>query len=322
MNMVILDGYTTNPGDNPWTELEKLGALTVYDRTADDQVVERAKDAEIIFANKTNLPADVLKKLPKLKFICILATGYNVVNLEAANELGIIVSNVPGYSQPAVAQHVFAMILEFFCQVADHDADVKKGKWSNSKDFCFWNAPLRELHDKTLGIIGFGSIGHNVASIANAFGMKILAYAPRPKAKPDFDPFEFADLEEVFRRSDVVTLHCPLTTENKYFVNSKLLSTMKPEAILINTARGPLVDENDLAEALKKETIAGAGVDVAEVEPLPADSPLLSAPNIKITPHIAWATVEARTRLTAIAVENTKAFIAGQPQNIVNSPKN
>jgi glycerate dehydrogenase len=321
MKIVILDGYTTNPGDNPWTSLESLGELEVYDRTPEDLIVERSKNADIIFANKAGLSAEVLKQLPQLKFICVLATGYNIIDLKTANEMGIVVSNVPGYSPPAVSQHVFALILEFYCRVGEHDQDVKNGKWAQSQDFCFWNSPLFELKDKTLGIIGFGDIGHQVARLGNAFGMNVLAYAPRPKPMPDFKPFAFADLEDVFAQSDIVSLHCPLTDGNRHFIDKSLLKKMKPEAILINTARGPLINEHDLAEALSAKTIAGAGLDVAEVEPMPADNPLLKAPNTIITPHIAWATIEARKRLTAIAVKNAKAFIAGTPENVVNSPK-
>lgn len=320
MNMVILDGYTTNPGDNTWTGLENLGELTVYDRTPEELIIERSKDAEIIFTNKTVLSAKTLKALPKLKFICVLATGYNIVDLKTADEQGIFVSNIPGYSPPAVSQHVFALILEFYNRVSEHDQSIKNGKWSTSEDFCFWNNTLSELKDKTLGIVGFGDIGNMVAKIGNAFGMNIVAYAPRPKPKPDFENFSFAGLEEVFRESDIITLHCPLTEENIHFVNSELLKKMKPGAILINTARGPLINESDLAEALTQKTIAGAGLDVTEIEPIQIDNPLLKAPNVIITPHIAWATLEARKRLTAIAVENTKAFLSGKPQNRVNKP--
>ncbi len=320
MKMVILDGYTTNPGDNPWTGLEELGKLTVHDRTPEDRIIERCKGADIVFTNKTALTSDTLEALPDLKYICVLATGYNIVDLNAANRLGITVSNVPGYSPPSVAQHVFALILEFSSRVGMHDEAVKNGEWSKSGDFCFWKKPLLELKDKTLGIIGFGNIGHKVARLGNAFGMNVLAYAPRPKPEPGFKPFRFAGMDEVFSESDVISLHCPLTDENLHFVNRERIHSMRRSAILINTARGPLIDENALSKALTDGVIAGAGLDVTETEPIPDSSPLLKAPNTIITPHIAWATRESRSRLTAITVKNTKAFISGNPQNVVNTP--
>ncbi|CCO24992.1 D-2-hydroxyacid dehydrogenase [Maridesulfovibrio hydrothermalis] len=318
MQIVILDGYTVNPGDNPWSELEKLGELTVYDRTPQDQIITRACDADIVLTNKTLLTAETINKLPRLKFISVLATGYNVVDLDAASKRGIPVSNVPGYSPPSVAQHVFAMLLNFANRVSLHDQAVKNGEWAMQQDFCFWKEPLFELKDKKIGIVGFGDIGKKVGTIANAFGMEVMAYAPRPKPEPDYSPFSFATLEEIFCECDVVTLHCPLTDENERFINKALLSRMKKNAYIINTARGQLIDENDLAEALKNKIIAGAALDVVDKEPMMQSCALCEAPNLTITPHIAWATLEARSRLTEGTVLNVDSFLKGSPANVVN----
>ncbi len=318
MNIVILDGYTVNPGDNPWTELEALGNLTVYDRTEQEEIIQRASNAEIILTNKTLLTDEVISALPKLKFIAVLATGYNVVDLDAASKRRIPVANVPGYSPPSVAQHVFAMLLDFANKVGLHDQAVKNGEWAAQKDFCFWKAPLIELKDKKLGIVGFGNIGQQVGIIANAFGMEVLAYAPRPKPAPQYLPFKFVELDELFTEADVVSLHCPLTTENEKFINKSIFSRMKKSAFMINTARGQLINEADLAEALKDGLIAGAALDVINTEPMLPGSPLAVAPNITITPHIAWATLEARSRLTEITTHNISSFIKGSPVNIVN----
>ncbi|SMF40073.1 D-2-hydroxyacid dehydrogenase [Desulfovibrio gilichinskyi] len=318
MRMVILDGYTINPGDNPWTELEKLGDLVCYDRTLPSKIIERCMDAEIVFTNKTVFTAEIINSLPNLKFISVLATGYNTIDLSAAAKKGIIVSNVPGYSPPSVAQHVFALLLNFSNQVSLHDKAVKDGEWSAQEDFCFWKTPLFELKGKKLGVVGFGGIGNKVAALGNAFGMEVIAYAPRPKPKPEYLPFKFSSLEELMSESDVISLHCPLTPENEKFINRSLLRTMKKNAILINTARGQLINEEDLADALKSGTIGGAALDVLSKEPISPDNPLLTAPNILITPHIAWATLEARTRLTKITVQNAEAFISGHPINVVN----
>ncbi|ACS80682.1 D-2-hydroxyacid dehydrogenase [Maridesulfovibrio salexigens] len=318
MKTVILDSYTLNPGDNPWTGLDELCELAVYDRTKPEQILERAAEADIILTNKTVLDADTIKALPKLKFISVLATGYNVVDLDAAAARNIPVSNVPGYSPPSVAQHVFAMILNHANRVALHDQAVKEGQWAQQEDFCFWNAPLIELAGKKMGIVGFGAIGQKVGTIANSFGMEVLAYAPRPKPEPQYSPFKFVSLKKLFREADVVSLHCPLTAENEKFINKELLSSMKANAYLINTARGPLVDESDLAEALTEGVIAGAALDVVEKEPMLPGNPLSGTPNLTITPHIAWATLEARTRLTEITVTNVKAFLQGKAVNVVN----
>ena len=319
MKITVLDGYTVNPGDNPWTELEKLGELTVYDRTEQDQIVERSIDAEIIMINKTVLTEKTISSLPNLKYIVVLATGYNAVDINAARACGVTVSNIPAYSPPSVAQHVFAMLLDFANKVSLHDNAVKNGEWATQNDFCFWKTTLFELKDKKMGIVGFGDIGQKVGIIANAFGMEVMAYAPRPKPAPDYSPFKFCSREELFRESDVISLHCPLTDENKGFIDKKLISTMKSNAILINTARGPLINEKDLAEALTNRVIAGAALDVVENEPMRPGSHLAGAPNLVITPHIAWATLEARSRLSAIAVQNVAAFQNGSPINVVNN---
>ena len=318
MKTVILDGHTLNPGDNPWTGLENLCNITVYDRTEPGQTIERAKDADIILTNKTVLSAEIINSLPNLKFISVLATGYNVVDLEAAKARNIPVSNVPGYSPPSVAQHVFALLLGHANRVAMHDRAVKEGQWAKQNDFCFWNAPLIELAGKKMGIVGFGDIGQKVGTIANSFGMEVLAYAPRPKQAPNYAPFNFVGLEELFREADVVSLHCPLTDENERFINKNILATMKPNAYLINTARGPLINESDLAAALTGGIIAGAALDVVSEEPMLPGSPLSGTPNLTITPHIAWATLEARSRLTATTVENVQAFLDGKAVNVVN----
>ncbi|NDV22026.1 D-2-hydroxyacid dehydrogenase [Desulfovibrio sp. JC022] len=318
MKTVILDGYTLNPGDNPWTGLEEICELTVYDRTKPDQILERAIDADIILTNKTILNADIIRTLPKLKFISVLATGYNVVDLEAAAQRNIPVSNVPGYSPPSVAQHVFALLLNHANRVAIHDRAVKEGQWAQQDDFCFWTTPLIELAGKKMGIVGFGDIGKRVGIIANSFGMEVLVYAPRPKPAPEYTPFSFVSLGELFREADVVSLHCPLTVENGNFINSKLLSTMKSNAYLINTARGPLIDEAALATALTKGVISGAALDVVGDEPMLPGNPLSGTPNLTITPHIAWATLEARSRLTNTTVKNVKAFLDGKNINVVN----
>ncbi|NDV26943.1 D-2-hydroxyacid dehydrogenase [Desulfovibrio sp. JC010] len=318
MKTVILDGYTLNPGDNPWTGLEEICDLTVYDRTPPQLVLERAKNADIILTNKTQLSAEIINNLPRLKFISVLATGYNVVDLEAAASRNIPVSNVPGYSPPSVAQHVFALLLAHANRVAMHDQAVKDGQWAQQEDFCFWNAPLFELAGKKMGIVGFGDIGKRVGSIANSFGMEVLVYAPRPKPAPDYEPFSFVSLKELFREADVVSLHCPLTAENERFINKNMLSTMKPSAYLINTARGPLINEADLAAALTGGIIAGAALDVVGVEPMLPGNPLSGTPNLTITPHIAWATLEARSRLTGTTVENVQAFLNEKTINVVN----
>ncbi|MCK8492985.1 D-2-hydroxyacid dehydrogenase [Spirosoma sp. RP8] len=318
MKIVVLDGYTLNPGDLSWEGLEKLGELTVYDRTPAGQVVERAKDAEIIFTNKTPLGEDILVQLPALKFIGILATGYNIVNTDVAKKNGIIVSNVPGYSTMSVVQLTFAMLLELTLHVQRHSDSVMDGKWARSADFSFWDYPLIELADKTIGIIGFGSIGEKVADVATAFGMKVIGSKRHHTDQSHRSNFRWADVPELLAQSDVVSIHTPLTPETQGLMNKDTLALMKPTAFLLNTSRGPLVVDQDLADALNNDIIAGAGIDVLSKEPPAADNPLFKAKNCLITPHIAWATKEARTRLMAITVDNLSAFINGNPVNVVN----
>jgi glycerate dehydrogenase len=318
MKIVVLDGFTLNPGDNPWTGVESQGELTVYDRTPADKIVERCQGAEIVLTNKTPLTAETLAELPDLKFISVLATGFNVIDIEAARERGIPVSNVPIYGTDSVAQFVFALLLELSHNVALHDKLVKEGAWSSQSDFCFWKTPLMELTGKTMGIVGFGRIGRRTGALAAAFGMKVIAHDLYKGDAPDCEGFEWVEIDELFKRADVVSLHCPLTADNEGFVNASLLNTMKPTSFLINTSRGPLIDQQDLAEALNAGTLAGAAVDVVKVEPIKEDNPLLKAKNCLITPHIAWATLEARTRLMQTTVENVAGFIKGEPVNVVN----
>ena len=313
--IVVLDGHTLNPGDLSWDALAALGNLTVHDRTPPAQVVERAADAEIIFTNKTLLPAEAINALPALRYIGVLATGYNVVDAAAARAREIPVTNIPGYGTAAVAQMTMALLLELASQPALHSASVVEGDWTACPDFCYWKKPLVELDGLTLGLVGFGAIGQAVAKLARAFGMKVMVHTRTPR---EAEGIEFVDRGQLFREADMVSLHCPLTDENKDFVNGALLATMKPSAFFINTARGPLVDEAALAEALNREQIAGAATDVLSVEPPPADNPLFGAKNLIITPHIGWATQAARARLMEIAADNLRAHLAGTPQNVVN----
>lgn len=317
MKIVMLDSYTTNPGDLSWEDFEKLGDFTAYDRTPAELTVERAKDAEIVITNKTLLPKSVLEKLPKLKYIGLLSTGYNVVDIEYTKEKNIPVCNVPTYSTLAVAQLTFALILEIYNRVALHNDAVHAGEWANSSDFCFWKTPLIELGGKTIGIIGFGKIGNAVAKIADAFGMNIICYVPRKKEAPAINNFKFVSLDELLRGSDIVSLHCPLTPETEKMVNADFISKMKKNAILINTSRGAAIDEDALAKALKNGDILAAGVDVLSCEPPRKDNPLLSCDNCIITPHIAWAGYETRQRLVSIVYDNLKSFLDGKVQNNV-----
>lgn len=314
--IVVLDGYTLNPGDLDWDPIDALGQLTVHARTRPDEMVERAVEAEILLTNKTLVQGHALEKLSKLRYIGVLATGYNVVEVQAARALGIPVTNVPGYGTASVAQHVFALLLELSQRTGHHAETVSNGEWSRCPDFCYWNFPLIELAGRTLGIIGFGEIGQAVARIAVAFGMHVLVSTRTPRESSV--PVEFADLDEVFRRSDVVTLHCPLTEATKGIINGPRLQLMKSSAFLINTGRGPLVDEEKLAEALNSGRIAGAGLDVLSSEPPSVSNPLIGARNCLITPHIAWATREARARLLEIAAANIRGFLSGAPCNVVN----
>lgn len=318
MKIVVLDGHTVNPGDNPWDELAAFGTLAVFDRSAPDQVVARAGEAEIVLTNKTLLPAETLAQLPRLRLIVELATGFDNIDVAFAGRHGIPVANVPAYGAASVAQHTFALILELCNRVGEHDRAVKAGAWIKAADFSFTTAPLVELAGRRLGIVGFGEIGRRVATIAHAFGMEMLAYNPRPKEALSGVPVTWTSLEELFATADIVSLHCPLTAGNRGFVARPLLATMKRNAFLINTSRGALVNEGDLAVALGEGQLAGAAVDVVDGEPMLPANPLLAVPSCIITPHIAWASLAARRRLLAGAVGNVAAFLAGVPTNVVN----
>ena len=315
MEIVILDGYTTNPGDCSWASVGSQGELTVYDRTEGDLIHQRAATAEVVLTNKTPLSAETLAALPKLRLVSVLATGVNVIDVAAARDRGVTVCNVPGYSTPNVAQAVFALLLELTNQTAGHADAVRAGDWTRCPDFCFWRGDLVELAGRTLGIVGYGAIGRAVATIGRAFGMRVLAN--RRSAATAEEGVTFTDVDTLFRESDVVSLHCPLTPDTAGLVNAKRLATMKPTAYLINTARGGVVVEEDLAAALNSGQIAGAGLDVLSAEPPPADNPLLTAKNCLITPHIAWATRASRERLIAATAANIASFVAGTPQNVV-----
>ena len=316
MKIVVLDGYGLNPGDLSWDAVSQLGELTVYDRTSSEEVIERSAGAEAILTNKTVITAEIMEALPDLKYIGVLATGYNVVNIDVAREKGIVVTNIPAYSTPSVAQMVFAHILNIAQQVQHHSEEVRKGRWTNNADFCFWDTPLIELREKKIGLVGLGHTGYNTARIAIGFGMQVTAYTS--KSSLQLPPeIKKRTLDELFSECDIVSLHCPLTDETKELVNAERLRLMKPTAILINTGRGPLVNEQDLADALNAGKLYAAGLDVLSSEPPKADNPLLTARNCYITPHIAWASLEARTRLMDILVENIKAFQAGKPVNNV-----
>ncbi len=318
MKIVVLDGHTLNPGDNPWDDVAALGELTVYDRTPAEQVVERAAGAEIVLTNKTPLSDVTLGQLTRLRFIAELATGYDNIDVAAAGRRGIPVTNVPEYSTPSVAQHTMALLLELCNRVGEHAAAVRKGEWCRSPDFSFWNAGLVELAGLKLGIVGLGRIGGQVGTIARVLGMEILAHNRRHREAPEGLPVTWLELSELFAAADVVTLHCPLTPENRGFVDRHLLGTMKRSAFLINTARGALVNEADLAAALNEGMIAGAALDVVSREPIAPDNPLLTARNCLITPHLAWASLAARRRLMATVAGNIRAFLAGSPVNVVN----
>ncbi|MEI6972032.1 MAG: D-2-hydroxyacid dehydrogenase [bacterium] len=318
MNIVVLDGHTVNPGDLAWSGLEALGNCRVFPRTEPALAVERAQEAEIVLTNKVVIGRQEMSRLPRLRYIGVLATGYNVVDVEAAAEHGIVVTNVPAYSTRSVAQMTFALILELTQHVGHHAQTVRDGRWARSADFCYWDFPLVELDGMTLGLVGFGRIGQAVAAIALACGMRVLTHTRTGGLSP-VAGVEPVDLDTLFRVSDVVSLHCPLTGENRGMVNAARLSLMKPTAILINTARGPLVNEEDLAAALNAERLAGAGLDVLSAEPPATGNPLLTARNCFITPHMAWATRAARSRLLAAAVGNIAAFLAGTPRNRVDN---
>lgn len=316
MKIVVLDGYTLNPGDLSWEPLQALGDVTIHERTSPDQVAARIKDAAIILTNKAIVSADAIKGATALRYIGVTATGYNVVDMKAAQAQNIIVTNVPAYSSASVAQLTFALMLELAQGVGAHAASVRAGEWAASKDFSYWKMPLTELQGKTLAIIGFGQIGQTVAKIALAFGMRVIVSHKHPE-RDKMEGVTFTDQAACFREADVVSLHCPLNDQNQGFVNAALLATMKPSAWLINTSRGPLINEADLADALNKNIISGAGLDVLSVEPPTPGNPLISAKNCFITPHIAWATTAARKRLMDKTVSNVKAFLGGTPENVV-----
>jgi glycerate dehydrogenase len=318
MKITVLDGYTLNPGDNPWDGVEALGETVVHDRTPAELILERARESEVLLTNKTPLSAETMAQLPDLKFISVLATGYNVVDIDAARERGIPVSNIPIYGTDTVAQYVFALLLEHCHHVGHHADRVREGKWTTNVEWCFWDYPLVELAGRIMGLIGFGRIGRRTGELANAFGMQVIASDVVQGDAPAFSSFAWKTSEEVFSQADVVSLHCPLTPENTGFVNRELLGLMKPSAILINTARGPLVNEQDLADALNEGRLAGAAVDVVSREPIEDGNPLLTAKNIFITPHMAWGTLSARQRLMDTTVDNVRAFLDGQPINVVN----
>lgn len=324
MKIVILDGYAENPGDLSWEGFEKLGELTVYDRTPREDVEEilrRIRDAEIICTNKTLIGREVIERAPKLRYIGVLATGYNVVDVDAAAERGIPVTNIPSYGTAAVAQHVMALLLEICNRTGHHSQAVHEGRWQRSEDFCFWDYPLMELAGKTMGIIGYGHIGKAAARLAGAFGMKVIA-CRRPGhsvlENVQDDGVSMVTIEELFERADVISVHCPLFPETEGLICRENISKMKDGVIIINTARGPIVQEKDLAEALNSGKVYAAGVDVVSTEPIRDDNPLLTARNCFITPHIAWASRESRQRLMDTAVDNLRAFLAGEPVNVVN----
>ncbi len=311
MKIVVLDGYAANPGDLSWEPLKALGEVAIYDRTAPADVEARIEGAEIVLTNKVPFDRARMERAKSLKYLGVLATGYNIIDTAAAKELGIVVTNIPAYSTDSVVQMVFALLLEICVNVGHHNALVHEGRWSSNPDFCFWDGKLIELAGKTMGIIGYGAIGHRVAQTARTLGMNVIAWTRTPR-----DP-ECVSLDELLAKSDVISIHCPLNEGTKNLINRETIAKMKDGAILINTARGPVINDADVAEALKAGKLYAAAADVATVEPLPADNPLLSAPNMILTPHIAWATFEARKRLMDIAVSNVQAFQSGAPINTV-----
>lgn len=317
MKIVILDGFTLNPGDLDWKEVEAFGEVEIYDRTPIEKVRARMQDAEVVLTNKTPIDRDSILHTPTLRYIGVLATGFNIVDIAAAKERKIIVSNVPAYGTHSVAQHTFALILELASHVGLHANSVHQGGWSAQPDFSYCLKPMTELYGKTLGIVGLGKIGQAVARIALAFGMNVISYHTHPD-RDGMEGVTFVDLATCFKDADIVSLHCPQTNSNKGFVNKELLETMKPSSLLINVSRGPLIEEEDLAQALNNDIIRGAGLDVLSKEPPAKDNPLLQAKNCIVTPHVAWATLSARARLLKIAGENIRAYLKGKPQNVVS----
>ena len=316
MNIVVLDGYTLSPGDLSWDELQSLGVCAIHDRTLPAEVGLRGAAADILLTNKTELTGGHMQNLPRLRYIGVLATGTNVVDLAAARARGIPVTNVPTYGTKSVAQMTFALLLELAHHTGHHARTVRDGRWTRSADWCYWDFPLIELDGLTLGVVGLGRIGKAVAELGMAFGMKVLVCDPTAKAATPL--IRLVELDALFRESDIVSLHCPLTPQTAHLVNAQRLALMKPTAFLLNTSRGPLVEDQALADALNSGRIAGAAMDVLSKEPPSADNPLLTAENCIITPHLAWATRAARSRLMKIAVENVRAFLQGKPQNVVN----
>jgi len=318
MKIVILDGYTENPGDLSWGEFEKLGETTVYDRTPAHEIIARIGDAQVVYTNKTPITKETIEACKGIKFIGVLATGYNVVDTVAAKEAGILVSNIPTYGTDAVSQFAIALLLEICHHVGEHSDCVKKGDWTNNVDWCFWNHPLIELAGKTMGIIGFGKIGQGTARIAQAMGMNILAYDEYKNEALETSTCKYASLDELLANSDVISLHCPLFPSTEGIINKTNIEKMKDGVIILNNSRGPLIVEEDLRDALNSGKVAGAAVDVVSAEPIKKDNPLLGAKNCLITPHIAWAPKESRQRLMDTAVANLQAFIRGEAQNVVN----
>ena len=318
MKIVVLDGYTLNPGDLDWNGLERLGELTVYDRTDACDVVARIGDAQIVYTNKTPITEETLAACPNVKFIGVLATGYNIVDVDAAKRRGIPVCNVPTYGTTAVAQYTMALLLEICHHIAAHSDAVKQGRWASCPDFCFWDYPLIELAGKTMGIIGFGRIGQDTAKLAQAFGMKILAFDSNPRRELESDTLRYVELDELFANADVISLHCPLFPSTQGIINAQNIAKMKDGVIILNDSRGPLIVEQDLYDALESGKVAYAAVDVVSTEPIREDNVLLKAKNIFITPHIAWAPKESRARLMDVAVKDLEAFLAGNPINVVN----
>jgi len=321
MKMVVLDGYTLNPGDLDWEGLRSLGECRIYDRTSltdEGEIADRIGDAEIIITNKTPISRSLLQKCPGIKFIGVLATGYNIVDIEAARERNIPVSNIPAYGTEAVAQFAIALLLEICHHIGHHGRAVQEGRWEKSADFCFWDHPLIELAGKTIGIIGYGRIGQAVGRIARALGMELIAYSAHSTPGTKEGECLFVELDELFRRADVISLHCPLFPATQGIINKKSIARMKDGVIIINTSRGPLIVEQDLRDALDSGKVRAAAMDVVSTEPIRGDNPLLGAENCIITPHIAWAPKETRQRLMGIAVDNVKAFLDGSPKNVVN----
>jgi len=317
MNIVVLDGHTLNPGDLNWDDLKALGPCAIYERSTPAELLKRAADAQLLVTNKAPLGREHIQALPNLRYIGVTATGYNIIDVAAARERGITVTNVPAYGTRSVAQHTFALLLELTQHAGHHSQSVRAGAWVRSPDWCFWEHPLVELDGLTLGIVGFGRIGRAVGELGQAFGMRVIA-AVSPRARELPPDVSSVDLDSLFSASDVVSLHCPLTDATRHLVNASRLARMKPTAFLLNTSRGPLVDEAALAEALNAGRIAGAGLDVLSTEPPLSDNPLLTAKNCIITPHQAWATRAARERLMRVAISNVKAFLGGKAQNVVS----